>query len=236
MPRWARGALSIEVDQRHAPEPIRSRPPDSPVRGQVPTQMTETDAHIFMVVFQIPEAREPDEYAVRAYDDDALQDMSLSGPDEAGVFDADFERQAESFPVAVLGAIDDIQRVFPEATILRVEPDDLATIAAIAERVGRSHESVRLLARGKRGPGGFPAPAGKLDGKTQVWRWSEVARWFEENLEPVGAHTHAAFLAAVNDVLDLRRVAGDALEVPDVARAVAALLPDELTKAGAVVV
>lgn len=196
--------------------------------------MTDADAHIFMVVFQIPGAHEPDEYAVRAYDDDGLQDMSLGGPDDAGVFDADFERGAESFPVAVLRAIDDIHRVFPEATILRIEPDDLATIAVIAERVGRSHESVRLLARGKRGPGGFPPPAGKLDGKTQVWRWSEVARWFAENLEPVGEFEHADFLAAVNDVLDLRRVAGDALGAPDVARAVAALLPVQLTNAAGV--
>ncbi|HVS29722.1 MAG TPA: hypothetical protein VHE14_09230 [Solirubrobacteraceae bacterium] len=193
--------------------------------------MTDANAQVFMIVFQIAGARAPDEYARRAYDDDELQDMMLGGPDDAGVFDADFEREGDSFPIAVLSAIRDIQRVFPEATMLRVEPDDLVTIAAIAERVGRSHESVRLLARGRRGPGGFPAAAGKLDAKTQVWRWSEVAQWFEDNVGRIAGGAHAAFLAAVNDVLDLRRVAGDALEQPGVAEAVAALLPEQLTVA-----
>jgi hypothetical protein len=75
----------------------------------------------------------------------------LAGPDSAGVFEVEFERMDRSFPAAVLSAVQDFERVFPEATILRVEPDDLVTIAAIAERVGRSHESVRLLARGADG-------------------------------------------------------------------------------------
>ena len=56
------------------------------------------------------------------------------------------------------------------------------SIAAIARRLGRSHESIRLYARGKRGPGGFPPPAGKLDEKTEVWRWPDVAIWWQEDV------------------------------------------------------
>lgn len=191
----------------------------------------KTDAHIFMVVFQIPDARKPDEYAVRIYGHVGLEEVMLAGPDSAGVFEVEFERVDRSLPAAVLSAVRDLERIFPEATILRVEPDDLVTIAAIAERVGRSHESVRLLARGARGPGGFPAPAGKLDAKTQVWRWAEVAQWFETRLAPVPGGKHASFLAAVNDILDLRRVAGDAIDTPDIAQAMAALLPERLADA-----
>jgi hypothetical protein len=33
----------------------------------------KTDAHIFMVVLQISDAREPDEYAVRIYGDTGLE-------------------------------------------------------------------------------------------------------------------------------------------------------------------
>jgi hypothetical protein len=198
----------------------------------MPAQVTEpADAQTFLVVFQIPGATEPDEYAIRLYGDDGLDDVMLGGPDPAGVFVADFERAGDPFPAAVLSAVRDLERVFPEATILRVEPDDLVTIAAIAERVGRSHESVRLLARGERGPGGFPPPAGKLDAKTQVWRWADVARWFEENAGPVSGGEHAAFLAALNDILDLRRVAGDAIDTPAIAEAMASLLPEELAAA-----
>jgi hypothetical protein len=127
----------------------------------------------------------------------------IGGPDRFGVFEGEFERQATSFSEAVLNAIADLQRVFPQAQLLRVAPDELVTIAGIADRVGRSHESVRLLAAGERGPGRFPAPAGQLDSKTQVWRWHEVADWFKEKMgiEPP-EHEQAAFLAAVNDILD----------------------------------
>jgi hypothetical protein len=190
-----------------------------------------TESHVFIVLFQIPDATDPDEYAVRLYSDDGIDDVSLIGPDAAGVFEVDCERVGPSFSAAVLGVVRDLERVFPEATILRVEPDDLVTIAAIAERVGRSHESVRLLARGERGPGGFPVSAGRLDAKTQVWRWMEVAQWFEASIGPLPGGEHAAFLAAVNDILDLRRVAGAAIDAPATAEALAALLPEQLTSA-----
>jgi len=197
----------------------------------MPSQVTDTTGHVFIFLFQIPGAQEPDEYAVRAYDDDGLQDFSLAGPDSSGVFEADFEREARSFPAAVLSALHDLERVFPEAVVLRVEPDDLVTIAAIAERVGRSHESIRLLARNERGPGGFPPPAGRLDAKTQVWRWSDVAPWLAEHLGEIREGEHAAFIAALNDILDLRRNAPQAIDQSETAQELADLLPEQLSKA-----
>lgn len=190
------------------------------------------DSHVFMVLFRIAGAVEPDEYAIRVYDDARMQDVMLGGPDESGVFEIEFERAAPSFSEAVLSALADVNRVLPEAELLRVEPDDLATIAGIASRLNRSHESVRLLMHGKRGPGGFPKPAGHLDKKTQVWRWHEVSQWFEQAMGiSVPAGEHAAFLAAVNDVLELRRIAPQAITRPQTARQLAALLPRELTPA-----
>jgi len=188
-----------------------------------------TTSHVFTVLFRVRDASEPGEYAARAYDSAVLGDVLLGGPDPAGILDADFERQGKSFPRTVLDALNDVQDAFPEAEILRVEPDDLVTVAAIADRVGRSHESVRLLTRNKRGPGGFPPPAGNLDAKTQAWRWSEVARWFRDamGVDSPGP-PNAAFLAALNDILDLRRVAGEAIDGPRTARALASLLPKNL--------
>lgn len=192
--------------------------------------MTASRAHIFTVLFQIPGATEPDEYAERIYESRSLSDVLLGGPDQAGVFDADFERTGVSFPRTVLKAVNSLHDVLPEAEILRVEPDDLVTIAAISERLGRSHESVRLLAQGRRGPGGFPAPAGRVDQKTQVWRWSEVTKWLREELRvDVSDAANAPFLAAVNDILNLRRVADDAITGPRIAREMAELLPKRLT-------
>jgi len=152
--------------------------------------------------------------------------LLLSGPDvteesvadalfEAGCGDAlfgqrdsiqyaDFDRKSVSLAAAVSSAIEEVESV-PGMRVLRVEPDELVTATVIAERVGRTRESVRLLIEGKRGPGGFPAPLAWVDAKTRLWQWSDVARWFSESL---GRETElgegAAFLAAVNAALDLR--------------------------------
>jgi hypothetical protein len=102
-------------------------------------------------------------------------------------------------------------------------------IAAIARRLGRSHESVRLYARDKRGPGGIPAPAGKLDAKTEVWRWPEVAVWWQDAIgEPVARLQDDLFLTVLNDALEMRRAA-EHLEIDDdELSAVAAILPPKL--------
>jgi hypothetical protein len=45
----------------------------------------------------------------------------------------------------------------------------------------RTTESLRLLAAGKRGPGGFPLP--RLDtGKIRVYSWAQVATWLHDVL------------------------------------------------------
>jgi hypothetical protein len=185
------------------------------------------DEHVFEILFHVPGATEPDEYAIRAYEDERLQDFALCGPDSEGVFEAHFGRETARFEEAVLSAIRDLAQVFPEATLLEVKPDVLVTLDDIAERMGRTHESVRLLVKGKRGPGRFPAAAGGRGRKSKVWRWYEVERWFREEMGvEVPGHKHGAFLAAVNLVLELRRVMP---LIRDDARAVARLLPPELT-------
>ncbi|MEE8526305.1 MAG: hypothetical protein V3T72_20405 [Thermoanaerobaculia bacterium] len=73
----------------------------------------------------------------------------------------------------------------------------------IAERMGRSRESVRLLIKGARGPGGFPPPASHLRARSRLWRWSEVAAWAADASTTVDLHG-AAFIAAINAALILR--------------------------------
>ena len=53
--------------------------------------------------------------------------------------------------------------------------DDLVRVSDIARHTSRTHESVRLLAAGKRGPGGFPAPV-----SGDLYSWEEVRRWFAD--------------------------------------------------------
>lgn len=191
----------------------------------------DADGHVFSIRFHIAGAGEDDGHAERAYEDDGLQDILLGVPsdDGDGIFEADFERPAPSFADAVLSALGDLQRVFPEAELIRVEPDALTTISNIAERMGRSHEGIRLLVQGKRGPGGFPKTASAPGAKPQVWRWHEVVEWFERKMDvQVPNSENARFLAMINDILRLRLAAPTVIDNRRTASAVAALLPKEL--------
>lgn len=204
---------------------------DRPMPAQGMNRKNET--HIFSIWFQIPGASEDGDHSVRAYDDPGLQDMGLHLPDgDDGWFRCEFERSAPTYDAAVLSALGDLQRVFPEADLASVEPDDLATISAVAERMGRSHESIRLLVQGKRGPGGFPRAASAPETRPQVWRWHEVVDWFEQKMAiPVPDSENAAFLAMVNDLLRLRLAAPRVIDNRETASAMAALLPEELAPA-----
>ncbi len=136
----------------------------------------------------------------------------------------EFERQARSLSEAVIGAIEQVESVLP-LRVVRIQPEELVSASAIAQRTGRSRESVRLLVEGKRGPGGFPAPVAWVDAKTRLWRWSDVARWFREALgEGLDAGEGADFLAALNAALELRNRAAR-LAKPEEREALAVLLP-----------
>jgi hypothetical protein len=186
--------------------------------------MTE---HTFRVVFALPgvDSLEPH---LDALHEAGCDDAAFMGPAADGTFVAEFDREAESFAAAVVSALDAIRSALSEARLLRVLPDDLVTIAAIAARTGRTDESVRLLAQGRRGPGGFPSAAGWINEKTQVWRWADAARWFSDALdEPAAGAEHADFLAALNDALDLHVRAHDLRDRPEELEAVLRFLPKE---------
>lgn len=114
-----------------------------------------------------------------------------------------FDREAASFQDAVLSAIREVESA--QFDVLRVEPDELVSAADIAERTGRSRQSISSLISGTRGPGAWPRPvAGNV--RSPLWRWSDVAAWFEafDGSQTVGRE-QATFLAAVNELLAARR-------------------------------
>ena len=100
-----------------------------------------------------------------------------------GVHYAEFDREAGSYGQALASAMADIREAVPGARITHVEPDELVTMAEIAERLGRSRESIRLLVAGERGPGDFPAPISHIRTRSRLWRWPDVLRWFATRYE-----------------------------------------------------
>ena len=124
----------------------------------------------------------------------------------------EFDREAESFAEAVLSATETLESVIPGVRVEHLEPDDLLTMSEIAERVGRTGESVRLLISGERGPAGFPAPATHFRSRQRMWRWQEVAIWFAEELgeaQFVGVVKESHFITAFNSGLKWRKVDED---------------------------
>lgn len=148
--------------------------------------------------------------------DDELDTLYEAGCDD-GSFSVEpggtvlgfFDREAPTEQDAVISAILDIEQAGIGARVLRVEADDdWLTASEIATRVGRSRQSIALLARGERGPGDFPVPVARQHSSNPLWSWSEVETWFE-HYEPQAVPAHAPrlspdFLAEVNNRLDLR--------------------------------
>ena len=196
-----------------------------------PAANTTDETHTFQVVFVAPgaDSLEPHLDALQAA---GCDDAAFMGPAVDGSFTAEFDREAPSFTMAVVSALEALRTALADVRLLRVQPEDIVSLSAIAARTGRTDESVRLLAQGRRGPGGFPPAAGWISDKTQVWRWADVARWFADALgEPPEGGELAGFLAALNDALDLAARASDLRDRPDELEAVRHFLPEELAAA-----
>lgn len=134
----------------------------------------------------------------------ACDDALVGARDRQAI--VEFDRRAATYANAVIEALRQLEKA-TDLRVLRVEPHELVGLSAIAARTGRSVESIRLLVEGRRGPGGFPTPAARVDAKTRLWDWSEVARWWCDHMDPQRARPLAEgadFIASLNDALDLR--------------------------------
>lgn len=161
--------------------------------------MTETALHNFSFVLG-PEELLTDEVVDRLYE---VCDDALVGGRNGQAY-IEFDREAPSLAEALIPALRDLERQ-TDLRVLRVEPDELVSLSAIAARTARTVESVRLLCEGKRGPGGFPEPIAHVDAKTRLWDWPSVAEWWAKNVAGDDLLLHGAhFLATLNDVLDAR--------------------------------
>ncbi len=145
-------------------------------------------------------------------DDERLDALYEAGCDDALFGERDgaqygaFDREAGSFSEALASAIRDAMSAVAGLRVVRIEPDELVTMAAIAKRSGLSREYVRLLSNRQRGPGGFPPPIAYPDSRTRLWHWPDVARWLMEfgNAKVEIDAEAADLVAAMNAAFDLR--------------------------------
>jgi hypothetical protein len=114
-----------------------------------------------------------------------------------------FEWAAPTLAEAVVSAVRLVEALGLRA--LRVDAGDWVTLADIAERIGRSRETVRLWAVGRLGPGGFPPPV-NLGRDTSFYSWAEVLPWLRHRLGFALADEEPT-LAGANLALQLRALA-----------------------------
>lgn len=127
-------------------------------------------------------------------------DATFSGKGDLAF--AAFDREAPCLLDAVLSAIVDVESV-DGLEVLRVDPDELVWASEIAERTSRSRQSIDQLIKGKRGPGGFPAPATHAI-RNPLWRWSEVEAWFASYQGRQPDTERSFVLGAINGALQAR--------------------------------
>lgn len=151
--------------------------------------------HAFTVVL----GREPtdDEFEVLGT---TCNDAAFIGGPALSV--AEFDREAPTLADAIASAVRDLESAGLVA--LRIQDEDLLTLADIAVRIGQSRESVRRYATGDRGPGGFPPPVNPDREGTVFYRWCEVVPWIRERLGIDVPDTDPALVVA-NLILQARQ-------------------------------
>lgn len=84
-------------------------------------------------------------------------------------------REAPTLAAAIVSVVADAERAGFQ--VVALEDEDIVSLKTVAQRVGRTYESVRLLAHGRRGPGGFPPVTGD---RWALVSWTAAARWFRQ--------------------------------------------------------
>ncbi len=115
-----------------------------------------------------------------------------------------FSREADSMIGAIISAIENIQKADIGASVLRIDTCNLVTQAEVARRLDRSRQNMEQYVSGKRGPGGFPAPACNIKEGQPLFYWCEVAYWaYQNNILSESANREAQEIAILNNILEL---------------------------------
>ena len=125
----------------------------------------------FTLRFVIPSVESVSDDMVERLGDEGCDD-ALIGIGQAGRIALEFARASDSAHSAIMSAIRDVRRVFPEAMLAEVTPD-IVGLTDVAGMVGCSRQNMRklLIARGARGP----APL--HEGAPTLWHLAPLLDW-----------------------------------------------------------
>lgn len=143
--------------------------------------------------------REPIESELEDMFENGFDDAAFEGGNE---YLAHFEREADSLADAIAHAVHQLEE--NGFRVVAVQSEDLVTLKDIAQRTDRTYESVRLLAAGKRGPGGFPAALS--EGPWAFYSWTLVSRWFAEHHGSSECDTYSREIAAADHLIRARHM------------------------------
>ncbi len=107
-----------------------------------------------------------------------------------GVIYLDVDRGGANFEEAVLSAIHHVFNAKINTKISSIEPSHLVTLSDIARRSDVERQAIHMYISGERGPGGFPGPVLKVEDKSPLWLWSDVARWLYKNGKNISAEEY----------------------------------------------
>jgi len=150
-----------------------------------------------------------DEQTNVLYDDETFLDVGIGeGRDRQRGFLA-FTLNANSATEALEKALKAINKV--GLIPLSIEDNDTVTATQIAERTGRTRQSIQQLIAGKRDPGNFPPP---WNDDPALYSWTEVNRWFakelNEQIQPYDAEadviTATSHMLRANALVQLKKL------------------------------
>jgi hypothetical protein len=115
----------------------------------------------------------------------------------------DFDREAVTLEDAVISAISDVEGARLDIKVISVAPDPWVNEVDISRRINKTRQTVSNWIKGYRRPIPFPNPVMKLEDKSPLWRWYEVARWlFQQNqILDETIVENARFFEAINGAL-----------------------------------
>lgn len=112
----------------------------------------------------------------------------------------DFARDAESIEAAIASAVENVK--LAGATVERVEPDPMVSLADMAKRAALSRAALTNYAKGDRGEG-FPAPRLKVTSDSPLWDWADASRWlYRHKGLPRQVAINAMVVSEANEVID----------------------------------